>query len=116
MAGPGGVLTCTDSHSPATPSRATSATVASCHGRRRVQTSRVVAAGTTSSAVASSAPRVESAATATRATSASSAMSGAAERAPRARAEAGSKPVASQRCSSTSPPATTIAALTAAKA
>ena len=88
MAGPGGVLTCTDSHSPATPSTATSATVASCHGRSRVQTSRVVAAGTTSSAVASSAPSVERAATATSATSARSAMSGAAERAPRARADA----------------------------
>ena len=56
MAGPGGALTCTDSHSPAIPSRATRATVASCHGRRREQTRRVVAAGTTSSAVASSAP------------------------------------------------------------
>ena len=84
--------------------------------RSRVQTSRVVAAGTTSSAVASSAPSVERAATATSATSARSAMSGAAERAPRARADPGSKPVASQRCSSTSPATTTIAALTAAKA
>jgi hypothetical protein len=66
--------------------------------------------------VASSAPSVDRAATATSATSASSTTSGSAERAPRARADPGSNPVASQRCSSTNPPATTIAALTAAKA
>ncbi len=116
MAGPGGALTSTDSQRPATPSTATSATVVSCQVRNRVHTSRVVAAGTTSSAVASSAPSVDSAATATSATSASSTVSGSAERAPRARAARGSNPVASQRCARTAVPARTTTAATAAKA
>ena len=74
------------------PPTAVSATVASCHVRRRSQTRRVVAAGTTSSAVASSAPTADSAATATSATSASSAVSGRLERSPSARAADGIEP------------------------
>lgn len=90
---PGGAFVRTDSHTPATPSAAVSATVASCHERIRLVHSRVVTAGMTSSAVASRAPTAASAATEVNATSASSARSVAS-----APVRGGSKPTASQRC------------------
>ena len=104
MAAPGGALASTEIHRPTAPSTAASTTLASCQGRRRENSSRVVAAGTTSSAVARSAPMAESAAIATRATRASSAASGRAERTPSARAEVGSKPATVQRWPSSSGP------------
>ena len=80
----------------------TSATDASCQTARRCVQRRTVAAGTTNSAVASSAPIAVSEATTAKATSTSSTASGKPERMPRARAEAGSNPRASQRGPSTS--------------
>ena len=58
---PGGALSFTDSHSPAVPSSATSATVAACHEGSRLVHRRTVAAGTTTSAETSSAPSAVSA-------------------------------------------------------
>jgi hypothetical protein len=96
IAAPGGAFHSTDSQSPATPSAATSRTVAICHpGMRRIHR-RVVAAGTTSSAAASNAPAAVRTATAPRATSPSSARSGSSAGTPNDRAPSGSKPVASQ--------------------
>ena len=109
--GPGGVLSSTDSHSPAMPWAAASATEPSCHTGRRSVHSRTVAAGTTNSEVASSAPMAVSDATTANATSTSSAASGSCERRPMARAAAGSKPRASQRG-----PSVSVAAIAAALA
>ena len=108
MTAPGGASISTAIHTPATPSTAASAIVAGCQVRRRETSSRVVAAGTTISAVASSAPTADSAATATRLTRPSSTPSGTAERTPIARAPAASKPVSVQRG-----PSSALAAMTA---
>ena len=94
MPGPGGAFSSKLSHSPPTPSTAASATVAACQATSRSVNRRVVAAGTTISVVASSAPTADSEATAVKATSSTSTPS-----APRAAAgrRAAVKPAASQR-------------------
>ena len=93
------------------PWAAASATEPSCQTGRRCVHSRTVAAGTTNSAVASSAPIAVRDATTANAISTSSSASGHCERSPIARAAAGSKPRASQRG-----PSAKVAAMAAALA
>ncbi len=97
IAAPGGTFHSTDSQSPTTPSPATSATEPSCQGRSRRVTSLTVAAGTTKSAVTSSAPIAGSAETTPARSATSRIASGTAERIPSALALPASNPIASQR-------------------
>ena len=83
-----------------------------CQTGRRCVHRRAVAAGTTKSAVASSAPMAVREATTANATSMSSSASGHSERRPSARAESASNPFASQRGPSASV-ASSVAALAA---
>ncbi len=111
MVGPGGAFSSTESHRPAMPCAAASATDASRQIPSRCVHKRTVAAGTTKSAVASSAPIAVRDATTANATSTSSSASGSGERRPMARAAPGSNPCASQRG-----PRTTVATMAAALA
>ncbi len=104
---PGGAFVSTESHNPPTPTKATTTTVVICQTSMRLHSSRVAAAGTTMSAVASNAPTALRTLTATSATSPSRTTSGRIERAPSVRAVCASKPTTSQRV-----PRTTVASST----
>ncbi len=117
IAGPGGALACTDSHSPATPSTATSATVASCHGpQARAHEPRGGRRDDEQRRGQQRAERRERGDGHERHEREQRDVGRRRASAEGSARSAGSKPVASQRCSSTSPATSTITALTAAKA